>query len=88
MKYIGHPLFSDERYGGNEILRGERCGSYKQFIHNCFNVCPRQALHARTLGFVHPATGKQMDFTSGLPGDMETLLDKWRRRQAGDGELQ
>jgi len=71
MKYLGHPLFNDERYGGSEILRGERSGSYKQFIQNCFKICPRQALHARTLGFVHPDTGKQMDFTSSLPNDMQ-----------------
>lgn len=87
MKHIGHPLFSDERYGGNEILRGERCGSYQQFIRNCFKICPRQALHAKTLGFVHPKTGKQMDFTSTLPDDMEQLLEKWRRRQGNDEEM-
>ena len=87
MKHIGHPLFSDERYGGNEILRGERCGSYQQFIRNCFKICPRQALHAKTLGFVHPKTGKQMDFTSTLPDDMEQLLEKWRRRQSNDEEM-
>jgi 23S rRNA pseudouridine1911/1915/1917 synthase len=79
MKHIGHPLFNDERYGGSEILRGERTGSYKQFVINGFKLCPRQALHARTLGFVHPATGKQMDFTSSLPLDMEQLIDKWRK---------
>ncbi|WP_036878869.1 RluA family pseudouridine synthase [Xylanibacter oryzae] len=78
MKHIGHPLFNDERYGGSEILRGERSGSYKQFIQNCFKLCPRQALHARTLGFVHPETGKQMDFTSSLPDDMQQLIEKWR----------
>lgn len=78
MRYIGHPLFNDERYGGSEILRGERSGSYKQFIQNCFKICPRQALHARTLGFVHPGTGKQMDFTSSLPNDMQQLIEKWR----------
>jgi 23S rRNA pseudouridine1911/1915/1917 synthase len=78
MKYLGHPLFNDERYGGSEILRGERSGSYKQFIQNCFKICPRQALHARTLGFVHPDTGKQMDFTSSLPNDMQQLIEKWR----------
>lgn len=78
MKHIGHPLFNDERYGGSEILRGERSGSYRQFIQNCFKLCPRQALHARTLGFIHPLTGKQMDFTSSLPDDMQMLIDKWR----------
>ena len=79
MKHIGHPLFADERYGGMEILRGERTASYRQFVNNAFKLCPRQALHARTLGFVHPLTGKQMDFTSPLPDDMEALLEKWRR---------
>ena len=77
MKHIGHPLFSDERYGGNEILRGERTTSYRQFVNNAFKLCPRQALHARTLGFVHPTTHKQMDFTSPLPDDMEKLIQKW-----------
>lgn len=79
MKHIGHPLFGDERYGGTEILRGERTGSYRQFVMNAFKLCPRQALHARTLGFVHPATGMQQDFTSDLPDDMAALIDKWRR---------
>ncbi len=78
MKHIGHPLFGDERYGGTEILRGQRSSTYKAFIQNCFRICPRQALHARTLGFVHPRTGQQMDFTSELPPDMGALLDKWR----------
>ncbi len=78
MKHIGHPLFADERYGGTEILRGERTASYKAFIQNCFRLCPRQMLHARTLGFVHPVTGQQMDFTSELPEDMAAVIDKWR----------
>lgn len=78
MKHIGHPMFGDERYGGTEILRGERSSTYKAFIQNCFKICPRQALHARTLGFVHPVTNKQMDFTSDLPSDLEGLIDKWR----------
>jgi len=78
MKHIGHVLFNDERYGGHEILKGTRFSKYKQFINNCFNICPRQALHAKTLGFVHPSTGKQMDFDSELPGDITALLDKWR----------
>lgn len=80
MKHIGHPMFGDERYGGTEILRGDRTSSYKAYIQNCFKICPRQALHARTLGFVHPRTGKQMDFTSPMPDDMKLLLDKWRKR--------
>ena len=79
MKHIGHPLFSDERYGGTEILRGERTGSYRQFVLNGFKQCPRQALHARTLGFVHPTTKKQMDFTSELPADLQGLIEKWQR---------
>jgi 23S rRNA pseudouridine1911/1915/1917 synthase len=79
MRHIGHPLFADERYGGMEILWGVRSSTYKAFIQNCFNACPRQALHARTLGFVHPKTGKQMDFTSQLPDDMQMLIERWRR---------
>lgn len=78
MKSIGHPLFADERYGGMEILRGERSSSYKAFVNNCFKLCPRQALHARTLGFVHPKTGEQMDFTSEWPEDFGALLHKWQ----------
>ena len=78
MKHIGHPLFGDERYGGCEILRGNRSTSYRAFIQNCFKLCNRQALHARTLGFVHPKTHQQMDFTSALPSDLEALIEKWR----------
>ena len=80
MKHIGHPLFADEKYGGMEILRGERTASYKAYIQNCFRLCPRQALHARTLGFVHPVTHEQLDFTSEWPDDLQALIDKWRRR--------
>ena len=79
MTHIGHPLFADERYGGCEIRRGERTASYKAYIQNCFKLCPRQALHAQTLGFRHPSTGQQMDFTSPLPDDMQALIDKWRK---------
>ncbi|HOH55887.1 MAG TPA: RluA family pseudouridine synthase [Paludibacteraceae bacterium] len=78
MKHIGHPLFNDERYGGNEILRGTTSAKYRQFIKNCFEICPRQALHAKTLGFVHPTTGEKMYFNSELPQDMQQLLIKWR----------
>ena len=78
MKHIGHVLFNDERYGGHEILKGTHFSKYKQFVNNCFEICPRQALHAKTLGFVHPRTGKEMFFTSELPEDMTRLLDKWR----------
>ena len=79
MTHIGHPLFADERYGGCEIRRGERTASYKAYIQNCFKLCPRQALHAQTLGFRHPSTGQQMDFTSPLPDDMQALIEKWRK---------
>jgi 23S rRNA pseudouridine1911/1915/1917 synthase len=80
MRHIGHPLFADERYGGDQILRGEPTAAYKAFIRNCMQLCPRQALHARTLGFVHPTTGEEMFFDSELPADMTTLLDKWRKK--------
>ena len=79
MKHIGHTLFADERYGGMEILRGERTSNYRKFVSNCFAICPRQALHAKTLGFRHPRTGEEMDFDSENPGDMKALLDKWRK---------
>ncbi|MDR1091387.1 MAG: RluA family pseudouridine synthase [Prevotella sp.] len=78
MKHIGHTLFNDERYGGNQILKGTNFAKYRQFVQNCFTLCPRQALHARTLGFVHPRTGEEMMFESALPEDMSQLLDKWR----------
>lgn len=83
MRHIGHPLFGDERYGGCEILRGNRSSTYKAFIHNCLAACPRQALHARTLGFRHPVTGQPMDFTSSLPADMQALIAKWRSYATG-----
>ena len=78
MKYIGHTLFNDERYGGNEILKGTTFTRYKQFVQNCFAICPRQALHAKTLGFVHPTTGEEMFFDSEIPADMTQLIEKWR----------
>ena len=78
MKYIGHTLFNDERYGGHEILKGTTFTKYKQFVQNCFAICPRQALHAKTLGFVHPTTGKELFFDSEIPTDMQQLIDKWR----------
>ena len=77
MAHKGHPLFNDARYGGDKILRGERSASYKKFIENCFEVCSRQALHARTLGFVHPVTGKEMFFEATLPSDMVNLIEKF-----------
>jgi len=79
MKHIGHPLFGDERYGGTVILRGERTSKYKAFINNCLALCPRQALHAKTLGFRHPLTGEQMDFTSQWPEDFAALIAQWER---------
>ncbi|MCB0395458.1 MAG: RluA family pseudouridine synthase [Flavobacteriales bacterium] len=79
MQYTGHPLFNDDSYGGNKILKGTTFTKYKQFIENCFGIIPRHALHARSLGFTHPRTGKQMFFDSTLPEDMETVLEKWRR---------
>jgi len=77
-KHIGHTLFNDERYGGNEILKGTTFTKYKQFVNNCFNVLPRQALHAKTLGFTHPITGKFLQFDSKIPDDMTACLEKWR----------
>ncbi|MDE5675169.1 MAG: RluA family pseudouridine synthase [Muribaculaceae bacterium] len=74
----GHPLFNDARYGGDRILKGTTFAKYRQFVENCFQTCPRQALHARTLGFVHPRTGKEMNFESELPADMTKLIEKWR----------
>lgn len=78
MKYIGHVLFNDERYGGHEILKGTKFTKYKQFVLNGFALCPRQALHAKTLGFIHPTTGEEMYFDSELPDDMSQLIEKWR----------
>jgi 23S rRNA pseudouridine1911/1915/1917 synthase len=78
MKHIGHPIFNDERYGGNLILKGTTFTKYKQFIDNCFKVLPRQALHAKTLGFVHPTTGEMMRFDTELPQDMQDCIEKWR----------
>lgn len=82
MKYLGHPLFNDARYGGNEILKGTRFAKYKQFVDHCFEICPRQALHAKTLGFKHPVSGEDMFFDSRLPEDMACLLEKWRKYTA------
>jgi 23S rRNA pseudouridine1911/1915/1917 synthase len=87
MRHIGHPLFCDERYGGDQVLKGSNTAKYRQFIDNCFKLCPRQALHAKTLGFVHPRTGKEMMFNSPLPDDMVALLDKWKGLVGGTGSL-
>ncbi len=82
MRHIGHPLFNDARYGGDQILRGTTAASYRQFVNNCFAICPRQALHARTLGFVHPRTGEEMFFSAPIPPDMEQLIERWRNYAA------
>ncbi len=78
MKHIGHTLFNDERYGGEKILKGTTFTKYKQFVENCFKVLPRQALHAKTLGFEHPVTGEQMRFDSEIPDDMQQCIGRWR----------
>ncbi len=78
MKHIGHPLFNDDFYGGDKIVKGTIFSKYKQFVDNCFAICPRQALHARTLGFIHPSTGKEMNFEAELPNDMSSVIQKWR----------
>lgn len=78
MKYIGHPLFNDDNYGGDQILKGTTFTKYKQFVANCFAMIPRQALHAQMLGFVHPTTGKEMIFESALPDDLANVIEKWR----------
>lgn len=83
MKYLGHPLFSDERYGGSRILKGTTSGSYKNFVENCFTLLPRQALHAKSLGFEHPITRKEIFFDSALPDDMKAVLAKWEVYVAG-----
>lgn len=77
-KYIGHPLFNDELYGGNRILKGTTFSKYRQFVENCFKICPRQALHAKSLAFTHPETGERISIESPLPEDMESLIEKWR----------
>ncbi|HEY4154227.1 MAG TPA: RluA family pseudouridine synthase [Puia sp.] len=82
MKSIGHPLFNDDTYGGDKIVKGTVFSKYKQFVENCFAVCKRQALHAKTLGFIHPATKEEKLFVSELPADMEELIGKWRKYTA------
>ena len=78
-KYIGHPVFNDARYGGDGILKGQNFSKYKQFVQNCFDTCPHQALHAKTLGFIHPTTGKELFFDSEIPDDMQGLISKWEK---------
>ena len=79
MQLIGHPLFNDDTYGGDRIVKGTVFTKYKQFVENCFTICPRHALHAQQLGFIHPTTKKQMYFESELPEDMKALIEKWRK---------
>ncbi len=79
MKHIGHTLFGDFEYGGDKVLKGTTFARYKQFVENCFEILPRQALHARTLGFMHPTTGEWMQFDTPLPEDMTEVLERWRR---------
>ena len=78
MKYIGHPLFNDATYGGDRILKGTQFSKYKSFVDNCFKIIPRQALHAKSLGFIHPNSNKPVHFESELPQDFEEVLEKWR----------
>ena len=85
LKHIGHPLFNDERYGGHLILKGTTFTKYKQFIDNCFKALPRQALHAKTLGFVHPTTGELMRFDTQLPQDLQDCIEKWRNYSKSHG---
>lgn len=87
MKHIGHTLFADERYGGDKPLWGNQFSKYKQFVANCLSICPRQALHAKTLGFVHPTTGDELLFDSDLPDDLATLLERWRVYARGVDEV-
>lgn len=88
MKYIGHTLFNDWEYGGDRILKGTIYTKYKQFVDNCFEACPRCALHAATLGFEHPTTGEHMSFDSALPADMEAAITKWRNYKSAAHKLE
>ena len=85
MQHIGHPLFNDDTYGGDKIVKGTVFSKYRQFVDNCFAACPRQALHAKTIGFIHPATGEEMLFESELPEDMSSVIAKWRSYTATTG---
>lgn len=78
MDWLGHPLFNDERYGGDRILKGTVYAKYKQFVENCFTIMPRHALHAKTLGFTHPHTQERLLFTNDIPQDLKDVIDKWR----------
>ena len=81
--YVKHPVFNDDEYGGDQILKGTTFSKYQQFVRNCFKVLPRQALHAKSLAFDHPVTGKRMSFDSELPDDMQQVIDKWRKYISG-----
>ncbi len=85
MKYLGHPLFNDDTYGGDKIVKGTVYSKYKQFVDNCFAICKRQALHAKTLGFEHPSTGEELFFESALPEDMVKVIEKWRSYSSSVG---
>jgi len=85
MKFLGHPIFNDSNYGGAQILRGTTFTKYKQFVQNCFKVLPRQALHAKLLGFIHPTTGEELIFDSELPNDMQMVIERWRNYIANRG---
>ncbi len=78
MKYLGHPLFNDDTYGGDKIVKGTVYAKYRQFVENCFALCPRHALHARTLGFIHPVSGKELFFEADIPSDIQSVINKWR----------
>ena len=82
LQYLGHPLFNDAAYGGDKILKGTTFSKYKQFVVNCFQMMPRQALHALVLGFEHPSTGRHMHFEAPMPEDMASVLEKWRNYAA------
>jgi 23S rRNA pseudouridine1911/1915/1917 synthase len=87
MKHIGHTLFNDERYGGEKILKGTTFTKYKQFVDNCFKILPRQALHAKTLGFIHPKTGEPMIFNTEIPEDIQACIEKWRNYAKNQKEV-
>lgn len=87
MKHIGHPLFNDDFYGGDKIVKGTVYAKYKQFVDNCFQICQRQALHAKTLGFIHPATEKEIFFDTELPDDMKQVIEKWRNYITSVGKI-
>ena len=79
MKHVGHPIFNDHRYGGDKILKGTIFNKYKQFVENCYKIMPRQALHAKTLGFLHPVNNEKMHFEIQLPDDFNSCLEKWKK---------